>query len=339
MARIIIIISLLMIVEDTICQNHQCIIAGRITVEGESPQEGTLIELLRSDDSYIRTAYYDGGKGRYGVSALSSDGLMDGDSLKFRVTAETIIENPDAHGKSKVEHITFIARHTGDKPVFEGGFPPTLKTIDLFKNQSPESFSLITPTDTTSVDSVIVFQWEESEDPDKDEVLYTLNIFSEDTLVYKIENITDTLYALPIDNISLNTKYRWNVIATDGYDITTSNETLSFIVLVVGVDEPAKENHVINSFRLYQNYPNPFNPSTTIQFTVPKIKGIVGTSSETKLVIYNSLGQLVKELINRHLQAGYYSITFESNNLPTGVYYYKLTVGNLNQVKKMILIK
>jgi hypothetical protein len=83
---------------------------------------------------------------------------------------------------------------------------------------------------------------------------------------------------------------------------------------------------------LAQNYPNPFNPSTLITYSLP-------SSSNVKLVVYNTLGQSIKIIDNEYKQAGSYSINFNASDLPSGIYFYKLEAGQFSQIKKMILIK
>lgn len=86
------------------------------------------------------------------------------------------------------------------------------------------------------------------------------------------------------------------------------------------------------NFSLNQNYPNPFNPATTISFSIP-VKGIV------KLSVYNQIGQLVDELVNSVLEAGIYNYTWNTKNLSSGIYFYKIQTDNYKSVKKMTLIK
>ncbi len=85
-------------------------------------------------------------------------------------------------------------------------------------------------------------------------------------------------------------------------------------------------------FRLLQNYPNPFNPSTSIKFTLPQ-------SSKVSLIVYDELGSKVTELVNNRLEAGSYDFSFDGTGLASGVYFYRLTAGQNNIVKKMLLIK
>jgi len=94
---------------------------------------------------------------------------------------------------------------------------------------------------------------------------------------------------------------------------------------------------IAEQFSLYQNYPNPFNPSTEIAFTVP-VAGYV------TLDIYDILGRKVATLVNKRLERGYHSITWNGSTdlntlVPTGVYFYTLTQGNMSKTAKMILMK
>ena len=86
------------------------------------------------------------------------------------------------------------------------------------------------------------------------------------------------------------------------------------------------------AYKLDQNYPNPFNPSTIISFTLPE-------DGFTRLTVFNSLGQEVKSLVNKNLEAGYHQFNFSGDNLTSGVYYYKLEAGKFVQINKMMLLK
>ena len=85
-------------------------------------------------------------------------------------------------------------------------------------------------------------------------------------------------------------------------------------------------------YSLAQNYPNPFNPSTIITFTVPKSEFIT-------IVVYNSLGQRIKDVLNEVKSTGTYQIEFDGADLPSGTYFYKITAGEFSQVRKMVLLK
>ncbi len=88
----------------------------------------------------------------------------------------------------------------------------------------------------------------------------------------------------------------------------------------------------ISSYELSQNYPNPFNPTTTIKFKMAK-------AGKVTLAVYNMLGQKVKTLLDRSMLPGEHAVTFNGNQLASGVYFYKLQTGQFNQTKKMLLVK
>jgi hypothetical protein len=91
-------------------------------------------------------------------------------------------------------------------------------------------------------------------------------------------------------------------------------------------------NEVPNDFILEQNYPNPFNNSTHIKFSIRE-KGLI------KFEVYDLLGRKI-DLINYGIrEPGSYSISYNSGQLSSGVYIYKVTAGNRSHVRKFTLVK
>jgi len=103
-----------------------------------------------------------------------------------------------------------------------------------------------------------------------------------------------------------------------------------------GSYEYSKEVEVIitalTKFSLEQNYPNPFNPTTTISYEL-------SVNSIVILKVYNTLGEEIESLVNEEKPAGRYEVEFDGNSLPSGVYIYRLTVGDYTEVKKLVLLK
>ncbi len=85
-------------------------------------------------------------------------------------------------------------------------------------------------------------------------------------------------------------------------------------------------------YSLKQNYPNPFNPSTKIEFSIPQ-------SGNVNISVFNMLGQKVKELINKNLNAGNHSVTFDAKTLSSGIYIARINSGGFTKNIKMNLIK
>ncbi|HVN49214.1 MAG TPA: T9SS type A sorting domain-containing protein [Bacteroidota bacterium] len=105
--------------------------------------------------------------------------------------------------------------------------------------------------------------------------------------------------------------------------------------MVTAVDN---DQNLVRSYILAQNYPNPFNPSTKIQYSLP-------VRSSVRLVIYNVLGQVVKELINTEQQAGYQTVAWNAN-VASGMYFYRIIATSVDgsnknfvETKKMLLLK
>ncbi|NOX36849.1 MAG: T9SS type A sorting domain-containing protein [Calditrichaeota bacterium] len=95
--------------------------------------------------------------------------------------------------------------------------------------------------------------------------------------------------------------------------------------------------HRQEEFALHPNYPNPFNPTTTIRYALPR-------AGDVTLVIYNSLGQKVHTLVNRHQPAGRYTVQWDGRDksgrvVPAGIYFYSLKVGQFEQMRKMVLVR
>lgn len=94
------------------------------------------------------------------------------------------------------------------------------------------------------------------------------------------------------------------------------------------VNEPI----VPTQFTLDQNFPNPFNPVTTISYQLPEL-------SFVNLSIYNVIGQLVETLVNKKVQIGYHNVTWNSKNVGSGVYFYRITADNYSATGKCLLIR
>ncbi len=116
-----------------------------------------------------------------------------------------------------------------------------------------------------------------------------------------------------------------------GVDVTTRGQ----MNVVTGINTNKKV--ITNDFVLENNYPNPFNPTTTIKFSVPNI-------TKVSLVVYNTLGQKVRTLINNKTLSGNQTAVWNGKNdfgssVPSGVYYYRMESGSNTITKSMVLLK
>jgi hypothetical protein len=99
-----------------------------------------------------------------------------------------------------------------------------------------------------------------------------------------------------------------------------------------GIEEDENGLLIPKQFLLRQNYPNPFNANTTISYLLPN-------RCEVKLEIYNILGEKVATLLEARQQPGLHAVVWEASELSSGLYLYKLTVGDLVATRRMVLIK
>jgi hypothetical protein len=96
--------------------------------------------------------------------------------------------------------------------------------------------------------------------------------------------------------------------------------------------EKNRDTGIPAQFHLKQNYPNPFNPVTQISYDLAE-------SANISLDIFSVSGKYVLTLFSGYQPAGSYTLRFNAEELPTGIYYYRLTDGSHLQTKKMLLIK
>jgi hypothetical protein len=102
-------------------------------------------------------------------------------------------------------------------------------------------------------------------------------------------------------------------------------------------------------FNLFQNFPNPFKAAgllsnsavTTIRYTIPNT---VPREAETRLKIYNTQGQVVRTLINANLAPGLHHAEWDGLDdagaqVPSGMYFYTLSVGDFRATRKLLIFK
>ncbi|MBU2507337.1 MAG: T9SS type A sorting domain-containing protein [Bacteroidetes bacterium] len=92
------------------------------------------------------------------------------------------------------------------------------------------------------------------------------------------------------------------------------------------------ERIISSNFSLNQNYPNPFNPITNIRYSISE-------ESYVRVIVYDILGNEIETIVTERQKKGEYEVHFNAGNLSSGVYYYRLYVGNNTITKKLILLK
>lgn len=123
---------------------------------------------------------------------------------------------------------------------------------------------------------------------------------------------------------------KYNTGDGEGNDLTT--QVLDGKVYLHVVSSVVDPTEFPKGYRLDQNYPNPFNPSTTISFTIIN-------PQDVSIEVYDLTGKLIDVVFKGFLRTGEHQVTFVADNLPSGIYLYKLNTANGVEVRKMALIK
>jgi hypothetical protein len=118
-------------------------------------------------------------------------------------------------------------------------------------------------------------------------------------------------------------------------DIMTDLDPDQFLQVVeggtVGVDR-RPEGCLPGNYLLLSNYPNPFNAGTIIEYALPEI-------SHVTIEIYDLLGRNAETLIEGQRPAGYNHVIWDAGGRPSGIYFYRIQVGDYSETGKMILLK
>jgi len=134
------------------------------------------------------------------------------------------------------------------------------------------------------------------------------------------------------DTVNADTAYvvmRTNAPTTPAVNVQVARD-----VTVVGLENLLG---IPTTYAVSQNYPNPFNPTTSIRYQLP-------SHSQVKLSIYNVLGQRVRTLLDKEVEAGYHMVEWDGlndagNQIASGVYLYRFEAGDYRRTIKMIMMK
>jgi hypothetical protein len=137
------------------------------------------------------------------------------------------------------------------------------------------------------------------------------------------------LWSVPV-GIGNDTSYSIRVTSLNHAGLADASDRA--FTIMGGVTAVAGQHNSADCFRLDQNFPNPFNPTTVIGYSVP-------VSGRVTFSLYDILGREVRALVDARQEAGAYTITLDANDLPGGVYIYRLQAGSFVQSKKLLLLK
>ncbi len=278
-----------------------------------------------------------------------SDGQIDRESIS--------IVNPPSHGSvQKSVHGNII--YTPNKNYF--GIDQFTYTINdnnqdtsnvatvlitvLPVDDPPGPFERLLPVDGIHIEeNSVEFRWSAAGNVDNDTIKYKLTLIIEGA--FKEITIIDTSLVINFNTLGIangQPTVLWSVLASDG--ITTIGPTNSIGNFIVDITTAVNDQtaEIPTDFGLAQNYPNPFNPSTKIEYQLPQTVNV-------KIVIYNVYGQLVRTLVDKKSQPGYFKIEWNGldnfgNKAASGIYIYRIEAKGTDTklftvTKKMMLLK
>jgi len=137
-------------------------------------------------------------------------------------------------------------------------------------------------------------------------------------------------HSVPVEIDTINNTIRVSASHFSLWAVVEKDEAL--IANIASPDEVQQEG-----FGLFQNYPNPFNLQTTIRYKL-------STSCRVKLEIFNSLGRLVTTIVDGEKAPGEYEVLWDGKDetgreVASGIYFYRLRMGTVYQVKRMTVLK
>ncbi len=159
--------------------------------------------------------------------------------------------------------------------------------------------------------------------PDED-FQYFAVYYGENIGEYDEEPIATTVDTCLVDISQLG----YYVVTAFDYAGNESDMSEEINIVLLGINNIG----LPTEYALSPAYPNPFNPTSTIRYQCPE-------ASVVNLAIYNVNGQLVEELVNTQISAGYHEVTWNANNQSTGLYFIKMTTGNYIATQKVVLVK
>ena len=215
------------------------------------------------------------------------------------------------------------------------------ETGNVVDSDPAEGYSVdnLVPHAPTNVAALVAggdveLSWEAPADPD---VNY-YRVFRSTTPNFELsdENVIGTTTDLTfVDAKTGNGDFYYKVQAVD-FSGNLGEPSKEVEVKITAIEDM---NNVPLEYALKQNYPNPFNPTTTISFSLK-------AAGKATISIFNTLGQELDVILDKQLNAGTFSVTFNGENLASGIYFYRLTVKDaqsgavvFQKMNKMILMK
>ncbi len=238
--------------------------------------------------------------------------------------------SPSSYGDDfatfNIEHDELLAGQL-TKLNISGELPDDAAGIQFQIDYDPEAFELSQPEVAEGINN-FSFAYKNDGNGRLNLVLYSHQPWDENSLIKR--GLSDI--------VRLPAKVKQYISAEDKSKIVIRK---AYLANGNAVEIPTEQPREIlpASFSLHQNYPNPFNPVTKIEFELGADK-----AQDVRLDVFNILGQKVITLVDDRLSTGAYSVTWEGVDkngfkVASGIYLYRLEVGEESETRKMMLLK
>jgi predicted nucleotidyltransferase len=298
--------------------------------DNETPQDGLSYNLIIGNaeyDVFMKSPMADINNGYRTIPAFGNAGQLTSWTYQTQGLFSFFqVIPPDYWGVQAIDHSFAGSALVTDSINIPVSYLPTLNN------------NIMQPTDLLywqiqMGDSVTSYQVQIDEDSlfNSCEVNDTLNVSISGSGYY---------YAIPLQDLArgdvlvAGTKYYWRIKPNYTFGLPTAftKPAPSFhYMFVTDIDESAGKT-IPEKFALHQNYPNPFNPVTTIGFSIARTEHV-------NLTIFNVKGQEMMTLVDESMAPGSYKAQIDARTWPSGLYFYQLTAGGKQMVKRMILMK
>ena len=250
------------------------------------------------------------------------------DTLLADFSAEYSIMHATGSAEGSAEFVVYAYTGTDSFPSLAGEG----SSEDNIAPAAPTGLSVV-QIDSTVAE--VLVSWDANTEPDLGHY-HGLRGIASGVYTDTAETIGKTRLFIDTDLVA-NTTYYYAVEAIDENENASALSAEISILVRIGVVGIEDENLLPDTYGISANYPNPFNPTTEINYQVPE-------NAKVNIVIFNLLGERIATLVDRDLQAGYYTTKWNGRAdsgkpLASGLYFYKMVAGDFSKTQKMMFLK
>lgn len=231
------------------------------------------------------------------------------------------------------EWLSFYSTDQNDKAYAIQALPYPSEDLQLHSEEQNQTVLEIPLNVETTEDGFFTLDWSLGDLAALDAEIY----LKDNTTGNAIDLNSQQQYSFMLNPNVEKAKGRESLQVSESQPLAKFMETEQNVRFTLVVDYGAPDQNTVDidlpeQFSLEQNYPNPFNPVTVIQFQL-------ADQSNVELSVYDLTGRQVATLVNKPMQAGNHQVSFNAQDLSSGVYIYTLTAGAQVMSRKLTIVK